>query len=347
MTLDAWVEQRWVPEHCSTLMQRTRDRYASSYKLHIYRDLGSLPLNHLTVSKLRDWQAKLQQRGVSPESIIKARVMLSSVLRHAAESEAISANPLSVVRAPKPMHRDAITPLSPATIERIRVVLAAPMPIDVPEGQRKGRRRVAYEMPDQRSAVVRARDAVGVSALAYGGLRPSELHALRWSDIREHTITVQRATNPDGSFKATKNTQRRSVRLMTPLAQDLREYRLLAGRPSEDSLIFPRADGGALTKTDWDNWRSRTWHQACVRAGIDVPRPYDLRHSAASLWLAERKQSVEVARWLGHSLSVLEGTYAHLIADYAGSADIDAEREIWSARERTRLGGLESAAVGA
>jgi len=54
-------------------------------------------------------------------------------------------------------------------------------------------------------------------------MRPEELRALRWSDVRENTITVQRATNPDGSIKETKNMQRRAVRMMKPLGQDLRE----------------------------------------------------------------------------------------------------------------------------
>ncbi len=349
LTLDQWIEQRWAREHCSTLTQATRDRYASSYKLHVQPWLGRLPLTHLTVSQLREWQARRLEAGASPETIGKARVMLSSVLRHAAESEEapIAANPLAHVRAPRQAHRDAATPLSPTTIERIRAMLAAPMPIAVGEGQRMGRRRAAYDMPDQRSPLVRIRDATRVSALAYGGLRPGETHAVRWSDIRDQTITVQRATNPDGSFKATKNNQRRSVRLMAPLAQDLREYRLLAGRPPEDSLVFPRPDGRAFTKADWDNWRSRTWHEACVRAGVDAPRPYDLRHSAASLWLAEGKQPRQVADWLGHSYAVLLSTYAHLIDDYAGLGQIDAERDIWSARERTSIAGRESAAIGA
>jgi integrase len=344
LTLDEWIEQRWVPEHCSTLAQATRDRYASSYALHVQNWLGSLPLSHLTVSKLREWQARRLAAGASPETVIKARVMLSSVLRHAAESQGIDGIPLYLVRPPKPTHRDATTPLSPATVERIRAVLAAPMPIAVPEGQRLGRRRMAYTMPDQRAPQVRARDALKICALAYGGVRPEELRALRWADVLENTIVVERATNPDGSIKATKNRRRRSVRLMTPLAQDFREYRILAGRPPEGALIFPRADGRALTKTDWDNWRSRTWQEACLRAGLDVPRPYDLRHSAASLWLAEGQQPLQVARWLGHSLGVLLDTYAHLIDEYAGSGHIDAEQEIWSARERKGPAVHESAA---
>ena len=347
LTLDDWIEQRWVPEHCSTLERATRERYASSYALHVQPWLGSVSLSHLTVAMLREWQAGRLAAGASPETIVKARVMLSSVLRHAAESEAMSANPLSVVRPPKQTHRDAVSPLSPVAVESIRAVLAAPMPIAVPEGQRLGRRRVAYEMPDQRSAQVRARDALIVSVLAYSGVRPGELRALRWSDVREHTITAQRGTNPDGSVKATKNAQRRSVRLMAPLAQDLREYRLIAGRPAQDALIFPRTDGLPWTREDWGNWRSRTWHEVCARVGLDVPRPYDLRHSAASLWIAEGQQPPQVARWLGHSLAVLLRTYTHLIDEYGGCGPIDAEREIFAARQRLSAAKREGGATDA
>ena len=44
-----------------------------------------------------------------------------------------------------------------------------------------------------------------VSVLAYAGLRPGELRALPLRGVRENTILVQRAANPDGSSKPTKN----------------------------------------------------------------------------------------------------------------------------------------------
>ena len=73
--------------------------------------LDDVPLGELTVARLRAWQAELVKGDVNAGTIQKARTFLSSVLRHAAESEAVAANPLSNVRAPKPQHRDAVTPL--------------------------------------------------------------------------------------------------------------------------------------------------------------------------------------------------------------------------------------------
>jgi integrase len=151
--------------------------------------------------------------------------------------------------------------------------------------------------------------------------------------VREKTILVQRAANPDGSIKATKTEHHRSVRLLGPLADELREYRCAAGRPSATKLVLLDDDGEAWDKSAWQMWRVDRWAPACRAAGLDpVPRPYDLRHSFASLLLAEGRQPAYVARQLGHSLAVLLSTYAHLIDEYSEGEPIDAEAEIADAR---------------
>jgi integrase len=71
--------------------------------------------------------------------------------------------------------------------------------------------------------------------LAYGGLRPSELLALRWDAIRERTLLVERAAD-NGKIKPTKGTGRaRTVRLLGPLAADLAVWRMACGRPRGDA----------------------------------------------------------------------------------------------------------------
>jgi len=271
---------------------------------------------------------------VSPGTVHKCRTFLSSVLRHAAESEAIPGNPLSLVRPPKTSHRDAVQPLAPATVEAIRRTLLDPPPREVAAAHPGQRYRRRYELPAPGTTQTRLRDALIASLLAYAGLRPGELRALRLGDVREHTLLVQRAANPDGSIKATKTRQRRTVQQLTPLGQELREYRLAAGRPPEQALIFPGATGRPWTKADWENWREREWAPACRTAGLDpVPRPYDLRHSFVSLRLAEGRQPVWIAKQAGHSLRVLLSTYAHLIDEYAERESVDPEVEIAKARK--------------
>jgi hypothetical protein len=67
--------------------------------------------------------------------------------------------------------------------------------------------------------------------LAYAGLRPGEALAPTWSHIRDRTILVERAVAL-GELKTTKTARTRTVRLLAPLAADLREWRIAQGRPA-------------------------------------------------------------------------------------------------------------------
>lgn len=306
-TLAEWVIERWTPEHAATLALSTRASYAAVYGKHIAPQLDGLPLREITVGVLRRWQARLIAEGVGHGAIMRARAVLSSILRHAAESEAMPANPLPLVRAPKAPHREQVRPLAPATVERIRAQLGV-------------------------------RDATLVSVLAYAGLRPGEALALRWRDVRERTILVQRASDGYGGVKATKTRSVRTVRLLAPLAADLREWRLASGRPSDDALIFPGVDGRTVTREAWKSWTRRTWADAwrAARGAERTPRVYDLRHSYVSLLLAEGRTIHYVATQAGHDAQLTLSTYGHLLAEYADADRIDAEREIAHARPDRR-----------
>jgi integrase len=304
-TLSEWIIERWTPEHGATLALSTRASYAAVYGKHIAPHLDDLPLREITVSVLRRWQAGLIAAGIGHGAIMRARAVLSSMLRHAAESEAMPANPLALVRAPRAPHREQVRPLAPATVERIRAFLGA-------------------------------RDATLVSVLAYAGLRPGEALALRWSDVRERTILVQRASDGYGDVKTTKTRSVRTVRLLAPLAADLRQWRLASGRPDDDTLIFPGIDGRTVTREAWKSWTRRTWADAwrAAQAGQAgrTPRVYDLRHSYVSLLLAEGRTIHYVATQAGHDAQLTLSTYGHLLAEFADADRIDAEREIGRAR---------------
>ncbi|MFL5885411.1 MAG: hypothetical protein ACJ77M_10105 [Thermoleophilaceae bacterium] len=91
------------------------------------------------------------------------------------------------------------------------------------------------------------------------------------------------------SSPAPKTHGRRGVRLLGPLATNLAEWRLARGRP-EAGPVFPGADGEAWTAEGFNKWRERTFRDALDAAGIERARPYDLRHSFASLLLHEGRR---------------------------------------------------------
>jgi integrase len=333
-TLDEWIAGKWAPQHGVNLERSTVERYANVYALHIAPRLGPMPLAEISVAELRAWQADLLGAGTGKETIKKARTFLSSVLRHAAESEAIPANPLLLVRAPKPEHHDDVRALPPSEVEQLLETLGNPRPREIAASDNWQRKRRAYTLPAPGTPETWRRDALIVSIMAYAGLRPSEVKGLRYGDIRENTIRIERATDDSGKLKATKNVQKRTVKLLGPLAQDLREYGLSVGRPSPSQLIFPGDQAGcAWTKSDWNKWSADRWKPAIRVVGLPADTvPYDLRHSFASLLLAERRQPQYVARQLGHSVAVLYKHYAHLIEEFEEATSIDAEAEIWAAR---------------
>jgi integrase len=85
-------------------------------------------------------------------------------------------------------------------------------------------------------------------------------------------------------------------------------------------------------KGDLKNWRVRRWRPALEAAGLPASRPYDLRHSFASLLLAEGRAVHYVAGQLGHGAEQTLRTYGHVIAEYADRVTIVAEDEIRVAR---------------
>lgn len=294
-TLGQWTAERWAPEHAVMLADSTRDRYAEVYNVHIAPWLNDEPLGHFSAPLLHGWQSALIKAGVSPGTIHKARTLLSSILRHAAENGAIMANPLSLVRAPKSAPCDAVQPLSPVVVERIRAAMLNPSPREVAASTPGQRARRRYELPALGTALTRQRDALIVSILAYAGLRPGELRALPLDAVREHTILVQRAGNPDGSSKPTKNRQHRTVRLLSALAQDVREYKLAIGRPPDRTLILLDDAGKPWDKTAWQVARRPLGARmprgrARPRSAPTRPTP-QLRFAAA-----RRRQAASVGR---------------------------------------------------
>jgi hypothetical protein len=99
---------------------------------------------------------------------------------------------------------------------------------------------------------------------------------------------------PDREISASAPGQRVRRRYTLPalsaLAQDIREHTLAIGRPPETTLILLDDDGRPWDKNAWQIWRADRWAPACRAVGLDpVPRSYDVRHSFASLLLAEGK----------------------------------------------------------
>ena len=288
------------------LAQTTLESYVFLWDRYVLPRLGDIELRRLTPQLIETFRSELEAAAVGRASVRKTLIVLQSVLARAVVWQRIASNPVASVRKPSQRRTRHVRPLAPSTIEAIRVHLL-------------GRGQI--------------RDATLVSVLAYAGLRPGEALALRWSDVRERTVLVERALAL-GQVKDTKTGAARSVRLLKPLAGDLSEWYLASQRPHRDSLVFPRGDGEAWSDYDWRNWRKRRFTGATEAAGLDSVRPYDLRHSFVSLLLAEGASVVEIAQQAGHSPTMALDTYGHVIEELAGVERRSAEDAIRDARNK-------------
>ena len=300
VTLEEYVRRTWAPSYMASLALKTQLHYDQLMLKHVLPELGPLELRLITPQTIARWQAERLAAGYGRVAVRHAFDLLGSVLQRAFEGGLIQTNPARAVRkAPRP-RRQEVRPLAPAVIERMR---SASSP----------------------------RDATIISVLAYAGLRPGEALALQWRDIRDQTILVERAVSL-GEEKDTKTTAHRTVRLLQPLAADLREWRLRRGRPSETALVFPSASGGTWTLPAYQSWRRRAFRRALEGAGVEYARPYDLRHSFASLLIHEGRSVIYVARQLGHDARLTLTTYGHVMDEFEDAPQLDACTAIAAAR---------------
>lgn len=315
-TLDAYVTGTWAQAHTAHITPATRRLYASLYDGHIRPYLGSVPLRELTPDRIAAWQAQRLADGAGPEVMRKAMTLLGNVLQRAVESQRIATNPQRVVRKVKRKQTREVRPLAPAHVEAMLSAIRTGIPRTAPakRNARKGERQIISTHPE--------RDAALVAVLAYAGLRPGEALSLTWGSVGARTITVN----------ASKTGQRRSVRLLAPLAADLKVWRLASADTSDDALLFPADDGQPWTKAAYQSWGRRVFARASAAAGREDATPYTARHSFASLLLHEGRSVIYVARQLGHGAALTLGTYGHVIEELDGSPQVDAEGAIRAAR---------------
>jgi integrase len=104
------------------------------------------------------------------------------------------------------------------------------------------------------------------------------------------------------------------------------------GRPADRALIFPGRDGKPRSEAAYKSWRRHAFASAAKTAGVEHARPYDLRHSFASLLLHEGRSVIYVARQLGHGAQLTLGRYGHVIDELEDALRVGAEAAIAAAR---------------
>lgn len=278
LTVSEWLD-KW--------MERAAPRYkASAARTHVRRiavlnraAFSSTPLAELKRKDVKQWAETTTTTSRAVNDYLST---LKLALAEAVEDELIPLNPLLgyTFTRNEPPNSNLIDPLSADEREAVLSNMADPQV------------RNFFEFA------------------FWTGLRTSELVALEWSDIDfvKATISVTKAKTMEAEKAEKTKTKRgtRSVILLPPAREAMIRQKELTG---DGTTVFlnPRTN---------KPWRGavplhKEWGKAIRLSGVRYRRPYQTRHTFASMMLTAGEPLAWVSTQLGHSSVVITGsTYA-------------------------------------
>ena len=291
----------WVANHVSSASESVLRGYSDHLRLHIGPALGGCLLNAITreqvdtfltgLLKKRSRNAGKDNKTLSPSTINKIRGTLNMIMEYARQLRYVYENPVKDVKKFK-VDAEEMDFLQPSEIVLLLKHASEPF-------------KTLF-----RTAI-------------FTGMRKGELLALQWGDIdwNRNLILVRRALHwrslketPQGEQRwyigttKTKNSIR-SIMLSPMLKKALEIHRIMAPVSPQD-FIFCNANGKPM---DPDHIVSREFHPTLAMAGIRRIRFHDLRHTFATLLIAQGENIKFIQRQMGHaSIQTTMDRYGHL-----------------------------------
>ncbi len=127
----------------------------------------------------------------------------------------------------------------------------------------------------------------------FTGMRSGEIHGLKWKYVDfERRLILVRETIVGGEEEYTKTdaSQRDIVMSEVVFAAMQAQHAATGDRP----YVFCNLRGEPI---DTDNFTKRVWYPLLRHMGLELRRPYQTRHTAATLWLA----AGETPEWIAAS----------------------------------------------
>jgi integrase len=131
----------------------------------------------------------------------------------------------------------------------------------------------------------------------FSGMRTGEVDGLQWQhvDFTRRQILIRQAL-VEGRLEYTKNDGSfRTIEMSQLVFDALMDQRKSTG---SQSFVFCSRTGGPLNHS---NVTKRIWYPLLRHLGLRKRRPYQTRHTAATLWLASGESPEWIARQMGHT----------------------------------------------
>jgi integrase len=131
----------------------------------------------------------------------------------------------------------------------------------------------------------------------FTGMRTAEVDGLQWKyvDFQRRQILI-RESWVGGKLDYTKNDgSQREIDMSEPVYQALLEQKQKTGA---GRFVFCTREG---TPYEYRNINNRVWYPLLRHLELRARRPYQSRHTAATLWLAAGENPEWIARQMGHT----------------------------------------------
>jgi integrase len=285
MSFGAWAD-RVSSAEVEWKRLKTRSRDASVLRRHLRPALGDLRLNAIRQHDVQGLVNHWVRCGLQPSTIRTYYAVLRAIMQVAVDSGAIARNPADRVKLPRLKRRDPGV-LSPNEILAIADQVG----------------------PRWRALIL---------VMAELGLRWGEAIGLRVMDVdplRRSVSVLQNVAEAGGAIEIGPPKTPAGVRTIAASQQLVAELSLHMAQRSltavdADQLLFCAESGAPLR---YSNFRTRVWNPALKAAGITPGGFHRLRHSAATLWIANGVDPRTAQHRLGHETPNLTlKIYTHL-----------------------------------
>ena len=287
LTVEAWL-RRWLNDAKPDLSVGTVENYTDKIERRIIPVLGTLLLQKLKPADVRRWFVDMPTASsLSTRARKDTFRLLSAALDAAVRDEVLYRNVCDAVKLPK--------------TKKAKVETLKEHQLDL--------------------APLAGHWVHPIAALALlSGARRGELLALRWADLDldAGTMRIERSleqTRAGLAFKEPKTPDSVRVISLPPVAVEVLrahrirrlEQRIQLGLGGKPELVFTTLEGKPIAP----DVLSKAWSRQTAKAGMPQVHFHALRHTHASMLLAEGIDIVQVSKRLGHaSPTVTLSTYS-------------------------------------